>query len=134
LILIIAILENLGNLELKKLETGRYHFQTNLVSFVQEIFSQVYFEKIFKANWTTAKNFCEERGLQLAKMDSAVEMKLVSDARPLIGECFGARKKRKLQNASDFRVVLGGSVRRRTAARTILLDGRMEGGRRLVEK
>jgi hypothetical protein len=71
----------------------------------------------------------------LAKMDSEREMKLVYDAKPDKDcEYFGAREKWRLQNASDFRLVLGGSDRRRTPAGTLPLDGRDEGGRRLVEK
>jgi hypothetical protein len=41
----------------------------------------IYFQ-ILKKNWKDAKSFCEERGLQLAKMDSEREMKLVSNATP----------------------------------------------------
>jgi hypothetical protein len=58
----------------------------------------------FKVNWTTAKNFCEERGLELAKIESEREMKLVSDARPVKCECFGAREKwhYKMRLISDW--------------------------------
>jgi hypothetical protein len=73
--------------------------------------------------------------MQLAQLDSELEMQIVSDARPgrEWGECF-SYVNLESQNASDFSALLGRSVRRRTAAGTIPLEEREEGGWRLVGK
>jgi hypothetical protein len=74
----------LGNLPLKQLATGSYHFKRNEVSLHIISCNDIQFDSknCLQMPWKAAKAFCERKGLELAVFETKNEMQLVNGARP----------------------------------------------------